>query len=85
VTGRTEPNKEIQMDFGVVFPTTQIGTDPAVIRDFAQAQHAVRALASHVGRIDVIRDQPLRYLPSLIVRGLAELPVQVRRRRPAQP
>ena len=24
------------MDFGVVFPTTQIGTDPAVIRDFAQ-------------------------------------------------
>jgi probable F420-dependent oxidoreductase len=24
------------MDFGAVFPTTQIGTDPAVIRDFAQ-------------------------------------------------
>jgi alkanesulfonate monooxygenase SsuD/methylene tetrahydromethanopterin reductase-like flavin-dependent oxidoreductase (luciferase family) len=24
------------MDFGVVFPTTQIGTDPAVIRDFVQ-------------------------------------------------
>jgi cytochrome P450 len=50
-----------------------------------EARHAVRALASHVDRIDVIRDQPLRYLPSLIVRGLAELPVQVRRRRPSQP
>jgi hypothetical protein len=24
------------VDFGVVFPTTRIGTDPAVIRDFAQ-------------------------------------------------
>ncbi len=24
------------MDFGAVFPTTQIGSDPAVIRDFAQ-------------------------------------------------
>jgi hypothetical protein len=24
------------MEFGVAFPTTAIGTDPAVIRDFAQ-------------------------------------------------
>jgi cytochrome P450 len=45
-----------------------------------EARHAVRALARHVNRIDVIRDEPLRYLPSLIVRGLVELPVQVRRR-----
>jgi len=45
-----------------------------------EARHAVRALAGHVNRIDVIRDEPLRYLPSLIVRGLVELPVQVRRR-----
>jgi len=50
-----------------------------------EARHAVRALACHVDRIDVIRDQPLRYLPSLIVRGLVELPVRVRRRRPGQP
>ena len=47
-----------------------------------EARHAVRALASHVSRIDIIRDEPLRYLPSLIVRGLVELPVQVRRRPP---
>jgi hypothetical protein len=47
-----------------------------------EARHAVRALARHVSRIDVIRDEPLRYLPSLIVRGLVELPVQVRRRPP---
>jgi cytochrome P450 len=45
-----------------------------------EARHAVQALARHVERIDVVRDQPLRYLPSLIVRGLAELPVFVRRR-----
>ena len=50
-----------------------------------EARHAVSALACHVDRIDVIRDQPLRYLPSLIVRGLVELPVRVRRRRPGQP
>jgi cytochrome P450 len=47
-----------------------------------EARHAIRALAGHVNRIDVIRDEPLRYLPSLIVRGLVELPVQVRRRPP---
>jgi hypothetical protein len=31
------------MDFGVVFPTTQIGTDPAVIRDFAQTAEGLGA------------------------------------------
>jgi cytochrome P450 len=50
-----------------------------------EAVHAVRALASHVDRIDVIRDEPLRYLPSLIVRGLVELPVRIRRRQLGQP
>jgi cytochrome P450 len=50
-----------------------------------EARHAVRALARHVNRIDVIRDEPLRYLPSLIVRGLVELPVQVRRRPQPRP
>jgi cytochrome P450 len=45
-----------------------------------EARHAVRALATHVDRIDVRHDEPLRYLPSLIVRGLVALPVQVRRR-----
>lgn len=45
-----------------------------------EARHAVQALARHVARIDVVRDRPLRYLPSVIVRGLAELPVQIRRR-----
>ena len=50
-----------------------------------EARHAVRALAGHVNRIDVIRDEPLRYLPSLIVRGLVELPVQVRRRPSPRP
>ena len=47
-----------------------------------EARHAVQALARHVERIDVVRDRPLRYLPSLIVRGLVELPVQVHRRDP---
>jgi cytochrome P450 family 144 len=50
-----------------------------------EARHAVRALARHVNRIDIIRDEPLRYLPSLIVRGLVELPVQVRRRPQPRP
>jgi len=50
-----------------------------------EARHAVCALARHVDRIDVIRDEPLRYLPSLVVRGLVELPVQVRRRPAPQP
>jgi hypothetical protein len=40
----------------------------------------VQALARHIERIDVVRDQPLRYLPSLIVHGLVELPVRVVRR-----
>jgi cytochrome P450 family 150 subfamily A5 len=103
------------VDLGAVFPTTQIGTDPAVIRDFPnpdcfdpdrpttqrhvafgqgihacignvlarmEARHAVQALARQVERIDVVHDRPLRYRPSLIVRGLIELPVQVRRRGP---
>jgi cytochrome P450 len=45
-----------------------------------EARHAVGALARHVESIDVAHSEPLRYLPSLIVRGLAELPVTVRRR-----
>jgi hypothetical protein len=45
-----------------------------------EARHAVRALARHVERIDVVRGEPLRYLPSLIVRGLVEVPVRVTRR-----
>jgi hypothetical protein len=45
-----------------------------------EARHAVQALARHIERIDVVRDQPLRYLPSLIVHGLVELPVRVVRR-----
>jgi hypothetical protein len=46
-----------------------------------EARHAVQALARHIERIDVVRDPPLRYLPSLIVHGLVELPVRVVRRR----
>ena len=42
-----------------------------------EARHAVQALARHVDAIEVVADQPLRYLPSLIVRGLADLPVLV--------
>jgi cytochrome P450 len=45
-----------------------------------EARHAVQALARHVDAIEVIQDPPLRYLPSLVVRGLADLPVTVRRR-----
>ena len=45
-----------------------------------EARHALQALARHVNRIDVIADEPLRYLPSLIVRGIVELPVRVSRR-----
>jgi cytochrome P450 len=48
-----------------------------------EARHAVLALARHVERIDVVSDEPLRYLPSLIVRGLVEVPVRVRRRHDA--
>src|SRR5258707_11952434 len=52
------------MDFGVVFPTTQIGTDPAVIRDFAQTAEGLgyrRLLAyDHVlGAVHADRDPPL--------------------------
>lgn len=45
-----------------------------------EARHAVIALARHVDRIDVMHDAPLRYLPSLVVRGLVALPVRVHRR-----
>jgi cytochrome P450 len=45
-----------------------------------EARHAIIALARHVERIDVVPDQPLRYLPSIIVRGLVDVPVRVRRR-----
>ena len=53
-----------QMDFGVVFPTTQIGTDPAVIRDFAQTAEGLgyrRLLVyDHVlGAVHADRDPPL--------------------------
>jgi alkanesulfonate monooxygenase SsuD/methylene tetrahydromethanopterin reductase-like flavin-dependent oxidoreductase (luciferase family) len=52
------------MDFGVVFPTTQIGTDPAVIRDFAQTAEGLgyrRLLVyDHVlGAVHADRDPPL--------------------------
>lgn len=43
-----------------------------------EARHAVRALARHAASIDVDRDAELRYLPSVIVRGLDSLPVRVR-------
>jgi cytochrome P450 len=45
-----------------------------------EARHAVQALAKHVERIDVVDRDSLRHLPSLIVRGLAELPSYVHRR-----
>jgi probable F420-dependent oxidoreductase len=52
------------MDFGVVFPTTQIGNDPAVIRDFAQTAEGLgfrRLLAyDHVlGAVHADRTPPL--------------------------
>lgn len=52
------------MDIGVVFPTTQIGTDPAAIRDFAQTAEGLgyrRLLAyDHVlGAVHADRDPPL--------------------------
>ena len=46
-----------------------------------EARHAVRALARHADHISVAADSDLRYLPSIIVRGLVELPVRVTRRR----
>jgi cytochrome P450 len=50
-----------------------------------EARHAVRALARHAERISVAPDSDLRYLPSIIVRGLVELPVLVTRRRTLSP
>jgi probable F420-dependent oxidoreductase len=52
------------MDFGAVFPTTQIGSDPAVIRDFAQTAEGLgyRRLSvyDHVlGAVHADRDPPL--------------------------
>lgn len=43
-----------------------------------EARHAVRALARHAAAIDVEPGAELRYLPSVIVRGLDALPVRVR-------
>lgn len=42
-----------------------------------EAQQAVRALARHAARVEVDPDAELRYLPSVIVRGLDALPVRV--------
>ena len=52
------------MDIGAVFPTTQIGTDPAVIRDFAQTAEGLgyRRLSvyDHVlGAVHADREPPL--------------------------
>jgi probable F420-dependent oxidoreductase len=52
------------LDLGAVFPTTQIGTDPAVIRDFAQTAEELgyrRLLVyDHVlGAVHADRDRPL--------------------------
>lgn len=42
-----------------------------------EARQAVRALARHAATIEVDPDAELRYLPSVIVRGLDALPVRV--------
>jgi alkanesulfonate monooxygenase SsuD/methylene tetrahydromethanopterin reductase-like flavin-dependent oxidoreductase (luciferase family) len=52
------------MDFGAVFPTTAIGTDPAVIRDFAQAAEGLgyRRLLTYdhvLGAVHADREPPL--------------------------
>jgi probable F420-dependent oxidoreductase len=52
------------MDFGVIFPTTAIGTDPAVIRDFAQTAEGLGyrrlLIYDHVlGAVHADRDPPL--------------------------
>jgi probable F420-dependent oxidoreductase len=52
------------MDFGVVFPTTRIGHDPAVIRDFAQTAEGLgyRRLVAYdhvLGAVHDDRDPPL--------------------------
>src|SRR5947209_4085193 len=62
-TGRWSPGERL-MHLGAVFPTTQIGTDPAVIRDFAQTAEGLgyrRLLVyDHVlGAVHADRDPPL--------------------------
>ena len=52
------------MDLGAVFPTTQIGNDPAVIRDFAQTAEGLgyRRLITYdhvLGAVHADRDPPL--------------------------
>jgi alkanesulfonate monooxygenase SsuD/methylene tetrahydromethanopterin reductase-like flavin-dependent oxidoreductase (luciferase family) len=52
------------VDFGVVFPTTQIGDDPSAIRDFAQAAEELgfRRLLTYdhvLGAVHDDRDPPL--------------------------
>ncbi|MBV9205011.1 MAG: LLM class F420-dependent oxidoreductase [Actinobacteria bacterium] len=52
------------MDLGAVFPTTQIGNDPAVIRDFAQTAEGLgyRRLTTYdhvLGAVHADRDPPL--------------------------
>jgi probable F420-dependent oxidoreductase len=52
------------MDLGAVFPTTQIGNDPAVIRDFAQTAEGLgyRRLVAYdhvLGAVHADRDPPL--------------------------
>src|SRR4051794_19300500 len=52
------------MDFGVVFPTTQLGTDPAAIKDFAQTAEGLgfRRLLTYdhvLGAVHQDRDPPL--------------------------
>jgi cytochrome P450 len=50
-----------------------------------EARQAVRALARHADHISVTAGPALRYLPSIIVRGLVGLPVRVTRRRALPP
>ena len=52
------------MDFGVVFPTTQLGTDPAAIKDFAQTAeglgfHRLLTYDHVLGAVHQDRDPPL--------------------------
>ena len=60
----TGEGRNTRMHFGAVFPTTQIGTDPATIRDFAQTAEGLgyrRLLAyDHVlGAVHAGRNPPL--------------------------
>ncbi len=50
-----------------------------------EAREAVKALAAQVERIDIAEDHEPRYLPSLILRGLVDVPVTVRPLVPAAP